>query len=118
MASFPTLKTGVVAQYPSDRTRKFATQVYRFMDGAEQRFAQYPAPLKKWTIRLDMLDEAELVEVESFFVSQAGRAGSFSFTDPWSGQAFANCSFDSDEMIAEFQGPAKGVTTLVVKENR
>jgi hypothetical protein len=118
MANFPTLKTGAVAQYPSDRARRFSTQVYRFVDGNEQRFPAFGAPLKRWTIHLDLLDEAELVEVESFFSSQTGRAGQFSFTDPWDGTVHTNCSFDSDVFAAEFRGLGNGAASLVVRENR
>ena len=118
MASFPALKTGVVAQYGSDRERRFATQVFRFLDGREQRFAAYGAPLRRWVIRLELLDEAELAGLERFFEDQGGRAGSFSFTDPWDGVVYANCSFDSDRVELEYLGEARGKTVVVVRENR
>ena len=66
VANFPTLKTGAVAQYPSDRTQQFSTQVFRFLDGSEQRFPGYGSALRQWTIRLDLLDEAELTNLQSF----------------------------------------------------
>ena len=100
MASFPALKTGAVAQYPSDRARRFSTQVLRFLDGSEQRFPGFGAPLKRWLIRLELLDEAELAGLEDFFVEQGGQAGTFAFTDPWDGTVYANCSFESDTMTA------------------
>jgi len=118
MANFPALKTGAIAQYPSDRTRQFSTQVFRFLDGSEQRFPAFGAGLRRWTIRLDLLDEAELETLQEFFVSQDGQAGSFGFTDPWDGTVYANCSFGSDTLALEFQGPMKGVTQVMVKENR
>jgi phage-related protein len=118
MAGFPLLKTGAIAQYPADRTRQFSTQVFRFLDGGEQRFPAFGAPLRQWTIRLDWLDEAELETLQEFFVSEDGRAGTFSFTDPWDGTVYASCSFASDTLAAEFQGPLKGVTEVIVKENR
>jgi phage-related protein len=118
MASFPTLRTGAVAQYPADRTREFSTQVYRFLDGSEQRIAEYPAALRRWQIRLELLDEAELDTLQEFFLSEDGRAGSFSFTDPWDGSAHANCSFGGDVLALDFEGPMNGKTNLVVKEIR
>jgi hypothetical protein len=118
VASFPTLKTGVVAQYPSDRTRQFSTQVCHFLDGSQQRFPNYGTPLLRWVIRLDWLDESELVNLEAFFLSEEGRAGSFSFTDPWDGTVYANCSFDTDTAAFEFQDVGRSVTQVVVKENR
>jgi hypothetical protein len=118
MANFPALKTGVVAQYPSDRTRRFSTQVLRFLDGSEQRFRGYGAPLRRWTIQLDLLDEAELVNLRQFFDEQEGRSGIFSFTDPWDGTVYASCSFDTDELALEFRDIARGRTSVAVKENR
>lgn len=118
MANFPALKTGAIAQYPSDRQRSFSTQVMRFVDGSEQRFPGYGTPLRRWTIRLDLLDEAELTNLEQFFESEGGRAGSFSFTDPFDGAVYANCSFDGDELALNFAGPQEGKATVVVKENR
>jgi hypothetical protein len=118
MASFPALKTGAVAQYGSDRVRRFSTQVLRFLDGSEQRFPGFGTPLRQWVIRLDLLDESELANLELFFEDEDGRAGSFSFTDPWDGTVYTSCSFGSDEMALEFQEIARGKTQVVVKENR
>ena len=118
MATFPALKTGAVAQYPSDRTRRFSTSLNRFLDGSEQRFPQFGVPLKRWVIRLELLDESELERLEEFFRAQGGRAGTFSFTDPWDGTAHANCSFESEAMTAEYRGPGDGAAALTVKENR
>jgi phage-related protein len=118
MANFPALKTGVVAQYGSDWSRQFSTQVLRFLDGSEQRFPGYGAPLRKWVIRLDLLDESELNTLEVFFEDEGGRAGTFSFTDPWDQTVYANCSFDSDDLALEFQEAARGKTQVIVKENR
>jgi hypothetical protein len=118
MANFPTLTTGAVAQYPSDRTRQFSTQVFRFLDGNEQRFQGYGSALRQWSIRLDLLDEAELTNLQSFFLSEAGRSGNFSFTDPFDGTVYSNCSFGSDTLALRFEGPQKGVTQLVVRQNR
>jgi hypothetical protein len=118
VASFPALKTGAVAQYPSDRTRRFSTQVLRFLDGSEQRFRGFGGPLKRWLIRLELLDEAELATLEEFFVEQAGQAGTFSFSDPWDGTVYANCSFEGDVMTANHRGPGDGEASVVVKENR
>ena len=118
MPSFPTLKTGAVAQYPSARTRQFSTRVLRFLDGREQRIRGYGAPLRKWTIHLTLLDEAELAQMAAFFAAQGGRAGTFSFADPWDGTVYPHCSFDSDSLDAELGGEARGRTSVTVRENR
>jgi uncharacterized protein DUF2460 len=118
VATFPALKTGAVAQYGSSRTRSFSTDVFRFLDGGEQRFQQYAAPLRRWTIRLSLLDEAELTALESFFATQGGQAESFAFPDPWDGTVYANCSFDNDQLATQYGGPARGLASVGVKENR
>jgi hypothetical protein len=118
VATFPSLKTGAVAQYGSSRTRGFSTKVFRFLDGSEQRFQNYGGPLRRWTIRLSLLDEAELTALESFFKAQGGRAESFAFADPWDGTVYANCSFDSDQLATQYGGQANGMASITVKENR
>jgi hypothetical protein len=118
VANFPALKTGAVAQYPSGRTRRFSTQVLRFLDGSEQRFPGSGAPLRQWTIRLDLLDESELTALELFFESEGGRAQTFSFTDPWDGTVYPSCSFSSDTLALEYDGVARGKTSVIVRQNR
>jgi phage-related protein len=118
VASFPVLKTGVVAQYPTDRQRNVSTQVLRFLDGSEQRFPAYGATLRRWVIQMDLLDEGELANLEAFFESQGGRAGVFSFTDPFDATVYANCSFDADEFLGTYGGPQQGKASVTIKENR
>ena len=117
MVSFPALKTGAVAQYPSERSLRFSTVVHRFVDGAEQRFRQTGSGLRRWVIRLDQLDEAELFALEEFFVEQNGAAGLFVFTDPWDGTVYENCSLEGDGIELAFEAPGRGRSVLVVKEN-
>ena len=95
MGAFPLLKSGAIVQYPVTRTLEYSTRVLRFVDGTEQRFRQYGSGLHKWLVRLDLLDEEELLRLEQFFTSEQGRFGSFAFTDPWSGAEYANCSLES-----------------------
>jgi len=115
VANFPALKTGAVAQYPSDRSRKFSTQVFRFLDGTEQRFPGYAAAVRRWVVRLDLLDESELITLGDFFVSQGGRAQTFSFTDPFDGSV-VNCRFDADVLDLTFGGVASGKASVVIRE--
>src|SRR5215469_17275752 len=114
MASFPTLKTGAVAQYPSIRTTQSSTQVYRFLDGREQRFIAFAGPLHRWQIKLDLLDEAELSTLEAFLASQEGQSGTFSFTDPWDGTVYPSCSFMSDTFGADLKGTGQGATQIIL----
>jgi hypothetical protein len=118
MSSFPKLKTGAVAQYPATRTVSYATEVFRFLDGAEQRYRGRGAEMRRWVIRLDLLDETELAALEEFFESMQGAFGSFAFEDPWDGKQYPDCSLEGDEFEAEMQGEMRAKTSLVVRENR
>ncbi len=118
MSNFPLLGTGAVLQYPATRQIQNSTCVLKFLDGTEQRFREYHSPIRKWTVRLDLLDEREMAAMEGFFASQQGQSGDFSFTDPWDGTEYASCSLESDVLPLEFRGLSRGRTTLVVKENR
>ncbi len=115
---FPTLKTGAVMQYPAKRTLQFSTDIIRFLDGTEQRFRDDPSVLHQWTIQLELLDETELAAIDQFFETNQGRFESFSFTDPWDGTVYPNCSLAKDTFAFQLSGEMRGNTTLMVCENR
>ena len=118
MSTFPVLKTGAVLQYPAERRAQFSTQRVQFLDGSEQRFSDYAAPLHRWVIRLDALDEIEMHQLREFFRTQRGASGSFSFTDPWDGTVYANCLVENDALTQTFTLEARGGAQIVVRENR
>lgn len=118
MSDFPKLKTGAILQYPAQKQVRFATEVLRFVDGSEQRFREYQAPLRRWVIRLDLLDQSELQLLREFFRAQAGAAASFAFTDPWDGTQYVNCSIEEEEMAEQLVDEMKGKTSLTLRENR
>jgi len=106
-----------VTQYPASKGTLSATQVLTFVDGSEQRCRQWAAPLLRWTIRLNLLDEGEIRQMEEFFLSEQGRYGSFSFVDPWSGTEYTNCSLEADEADAGLWDVARAKASLVVRQN-
>jgi hypothetical protein len=114
MASFPTLKTGAPAQYPLDRGVRYATQAVRFMDGSRQRFKLYGTGLRKWTLKLDLLDEQELGAVIAF-VEQQGSAP-FAFTDPTTGSVASQCVISGSQFDATLTREMNGQTTVVIEE--
>jgi hypothetical protein len=118
MAQFPTLKTGAVAQYPLRMTLNYHADVIWFLDGSEQRFRNSPSVLHQWTIAVAKLDEDEIASIESFFLTNQGKAGVFSFTDPWSGQVFPNCSVTADDLDLLYSGPLSANTQVTIRENR
>lgn len=117
MNDFPTLKTGAVLQYPAGKRLECATRVTRFLDGSEQRFRDFAAPVQYWAVRLDLLTEQEMRQVQDFHEAQQGRYGSFSFVDPWDGAEYANCSFAIDLLTLEYQEEARGQLSLVIRNN-
>lgn len=115
---FPKLKSGAVTQYPSQRGIEYRTEVLRFVDGGEQRYRESAGPRRRWSIRLDLLDDREAAAVETFFRAERGRKENFSFTDPWSGVAYSSCSLGSDELEMEWRGEGRCRTALIVVENQ
>lgn len=118
MSQFPTLKTGAVTQYPAGRDVQFATTVVRFVDGSEQRYRLYQAPLHRWAIQLRLLDDGELAQLREFFRTQSGAFDSFAFTDPWDGKTYATCNLESDDMGDTLQDVFDAKTSLTIRENR
>jgi hypothetical protein len=114
MATFPTLKTGAVTQYPSPLNTRFQTQSVRFLDGSSQRYRLYGNGLRKWTIRLTQLDESELAAVIAF--AEAQGTATFTFTDPGSGASVANCIISSGTLTAGLQAELNGQSSLVIEE--
>jgi phage-related protein len=118
MQEFPKLKSGAVMQYPARRETRFSTQVFRFLDGSEQRYREYESALKRWVIALAALDEEELDAMESFFLAEAGGFGTFSFVDPYDGAEYGDCSLEDPEAYFEFAEFHDGRTKLAVRQNR
>src|SRR6185436_1651800 len=116
MPTFPTLKTGAVAQYPATRRLRFQNQAVRFVDGTEQRYRDSARALHRWEIALYLLDEGEVAAVENFFAAVSGGSGAFAFTDPWDGVEYANCSLESDGLEVTAQGEMRGATRLAILE--
>jgi Conserved hypothetical protein 2217 (DUF2460) len=118
MPTLPLLKTGAVTQYPAPKSVQFRTQVLHYVDGSEQRYREYGAPLVSWVIRLDLLDEVELAAMEAFFLSLEGRAGTFTFVDPRDNVSYEECSLDDDSLALDLTGEMRGRTTLIIRQNR
>ncbi len=105
-------------QYPAKREIRFGTFIIEFLDGTQQRFRDTPGPLHQWVIKLDLLDDEELSSLDAFFLSNQGHFGSFSFTDPWDGTIYPNCSLKADVFDGGLDSEYRGEATLTVQENR
>lgn len=117
MVSFPYLKTGAVAQFPSKKNIDYSTDVLQFVDGKEQRFRSYRSHALKWIISLKDIDEGEVQNIRQFIAEQAGMNGTFSFTDPWDGTVYENCSFDSDEVVFQMLSHSSCQTEIIIRNN-
>lgn len=118
MADFPKLSTDAVTQYPSSRSVEFSTGVLRFVDGGEQRYRQMGQPVRRWVLRLNEVGTEELQAIEAFFVSRQGQMGSFSFTDPWDGAVYPDCSFEQDELAVRLNAEGRSAATIVIRNNQ
>ena len=118
MATFPSLKTSAVAQYPARRSTAFRNEKLRFVDGREQRYRDCAGPLHRWEITLAQLDEDEIGRMAEFFAENEGALGSFAFTDPWDGHEYTSCSLDTDSLECAAIAELCGATSLVIRENR
>ncbi len=116
MARFPKLKTGAVAQYPSSRAVSYATQVFEFLDGSEQRMAQWGKSGRRWRVRLDLVSEEELAGIAEFFRSRRGGHEPFEFEDPWTGTVHASCVFENWELELQHAAEGRGGVPVVVRE--
>jgi hypothetical protein len=114
MATFPVLKTGAVAQYPFVRGMRFSTQAVRFMDGSRQQFRLIGVGLRRWTVKLDLLDEEELGAVIAFVEQQTSAV--FAFTDPVTGDNVATCIISGEQFDAIMNREIDGQTTVVIEE--
>jgi hypothetical protein len=116
MATFPLLSTGAVTQYPAPLTTGQGAQVIRFIDGSDQRYLTQPKMLRQWQIKLDLLNETEVQQMEAFFISQAGDYSPFIFPDPFSGTEVSNCRLGAPALLSQYLGVGIGSTSFWVIE--
>lgn len=115
MLDFPRLKTGVNGQYPLTCEILAEARILRFIGGREQRFPTRK-PRRRWTVRLDLLDEEEAWAVEEFARKHYETAEPFRFTDPLTGAEHWPCFLAGKEFSCAVEGPLKRRATLVVAE--
>ena len=99
------------------RRAQFQNQTVRFVDGSEQRYRDSAGARLEWDIQLSELDESELAAIEEFFLASQGAFGSFTFTDPWDGQVYDNCSVAADDLALATVAEMRGSTRLTIVRN-
>ena len=116
--SFPRLKTGALAQYPTAEELTRPVETVRFLDMGRQAYVDSRGSPRRWRLRLHLLDESELAAVVEFFTAMRGSLGRFDFEDPATGDVVANCRFDDDELTLTSSGELNGQTILTMRESR
>ena len=116
MPMFPSLSTGAVTQYPLEVGTGQGTQAVRFLDGTDQRFSLHGRLLRRWLIRLDLLNDNELHAFETFFESQLGAYSTFDFPDPVSNTTVPNCRFAADTFVSSFELTDSNATSFWILE--
>ncbi|HEX4772716.1 MAG TPA: hypothetical protein VH351_17920 [Bryobacteraceae bacterium] len=102
MNSFPPLSTQAVMQYPAPMITGQGVQVIRFLDGSDQRCLTQGRSFRTWRIQLDLLNEQEIAQIESFFSQQAGDYSTFVFPDPFTGTVVPNCRLATAELVTRY----------------
>lgn len=116
MAIFPTLSAGAVTQYPVNVVLGQSVQIVRFLDGSDQRFLNQGRQYRRWQIYLQLLNDSEMHQLETFFLAQQGEYSLFEFPDPFSNQNVPNCRLGAAGMASDFIGVDNGSSTLWVIE--
>jgi hypothetical protein len=114
MTAFPVLKTGAVAQYPLQGSIRFRTEAVRFLDGSQQKYRIYGGGLRRWSVKLALLDDQELATLIAF-ADQQGSAP-FAFTDPATGQSVSRCVIGADRFQARARGEMQSDAEIAIEE--
>lgn len=113
---FPALSSGAVVQYPASVITGQTVQVVRFLDGSDLRYLQQGRTFRSWQIKLSSLTEAEIAQIEAFFVGLQGDYSTFSFPDPFSGAVVEDCRLAAPGMASQYLGVDTVSTSLWVIE--
>ncbi len=116
MISFPTLTSGAVTQYPLAQNTGQSVEVIRFLDGSDQRYLMQGRTFRQWQIRLSLLTDGEIEQIETFFEAQQGNYAPFTFPDPISGEDVPNCRFGTSGLLTEYVGVGSNSTSFWVIE--
>ena len=116
MATFPILSSNAVMQYPAPLARVRAGRIVRFIDGSDQRFIALGKTLRSWQIKLTLLNEQELGQIETFFEAQDGEYSLFDFPDPFSGATVPNCRLSAPTLATAYQATDVGAASFWVIE--
>lgn len=108
--SFPTLASGSVAKFPTTRTVGFNTEVERFLNDKEQRYANHRA-LNSFDLVYSSLNATDLATLRTFFETQKGQLDpTWSIT--FAGTTYSNMVFTHDDFTATENKPKRWAVRL------
>jgi hypothetical protein len=116
MENFPKLSTGAVTQYPLPLGIRQGAQIIRFVDGSDQRFLAEGRQYRSWQLKLDLLNESELQQIDAFFDAHSGNYSTFTFPDPITGANVPNCRLQDSTLITEYVAVGSGSASLWILE--
>lgn len=103
--SFPTLASGSVAKFPTTRAVGFDTEVERFLNDKEQRYANRRA-LVAFDLVFSSLSAADVATLRTFFETQKGQLDS-TWTLAFDGTTYSNMVFIHDDFTATEMKPKR-----------
>jgi hypothetical protein len=115
MAEFPVLKTGARAQDGLQCGYRTRTEVLRYVDGSQQA-VKTRRGRKRWTVKLEQLDEGELALLSELVETVRGETGTFAFTDPKTGVRHETCRIEGGDFEAYLAGLGDGRAELRIVE--
>jgi hypothetical protein len=123
--TFPTLSAGVTCQLPYTQIRRYSVLLndnptsgnrytWTWFGGGLSGFPT--GSLHGWTLAYQVLSDADLATLETFYRNQWGRWSSFTFVDPETNISYSKCRFDDDALEISHQQPNVSSLTLKILE--
>ena len=88
MLVYPQLTTGTLAQFPVRKERRLRTVVNSLGDRSTIKLADPQGAITAWRLEYANLSDAEMANLQQFFISTEGSLNVFTFLDP-TGNLFA-----------------------------
>jgi hypothetical protein len=91
--TYPTINGGVRVQLPFGSSLDFRTERNDMPDGKRISRYVWATPLRRWRLEYPVITDAEVTAIVDHYLANGGPVNSFSFTDPNTSAAYANCRF-------------------------
>lgn len=113
----------VVAQLPFAQTSSFLTSVGENPNGPRFSYAWYgssakypPSYIRSWKLQYGLMTDADIAVLETYFLGQQGRYGTFNFTDPTPAATLSSGIGSGDTSVSisnGFEFPTGAYLTMV-----